>query len=129
MSVLTLLPILLFFTLFPREVASIYTDDATLATQSVPVLYTIYVGALIMAAAMIYFEFVSGTGNTFIALIMETGVLLFYIVFIYLATTVFRFHIRWVWCSEWVYSSLILIASIVFLKWHPWARDTRSKNL
>lgn len=129
MSVLTLLPILLFFTLFQREVASIYTDDATLATQSVPVLYTIYVGALIMAAAMIYFEFVSGTGNTFIALIMETGVLLFYIVFIYLATTVFRFHIRWVWCSEWVYSSLILIASIVFLKWHPWARDTRSKNL
>lgn len=120
MSTLTLLPILAFFALFPQQVASIYTDDTALAMQSVPVLYTIFIGAIIMTAAMIYFEFVSGTGNTFIALILETGVLFFYILHIYLATTVFHFPLRWVWCSEWIYGVLILAASLVFMKWYPW---------
>lgn len=124
MSLLILLPILVFFLLFPQQIASIYTDDAALALKSVPVLYTIYVGAVVMAAAMIYFEFVSGTGNTFLALVMETGVLVFYIVYIYLATQVFRFPIRWVWCSEWVYSILMLVASLVFMKVHPWREKT-----
>lgn len=125
MSALTLLPILLFFILFPKQVASIYTEDAHLVAQSIPVLYTVYIGAIIMTAAMIYFEFVSGTGNTFIALMLEMGVLVFYILFIYLATSVFRFPIRWVWCSEWVYSSLILIASLIFMKVHPWSKASK----
>ena len=120
MSLLILLPILVFFVLFPQQIAAIYTDDAALALKSVPVLYTIYVGAVVMAAAMIYFEFVSGTGNTFLALVMETGVLFFYIVYIYLATQVFCFPIRWVWCSEWVYSVLMLVASLIFMKVYPW---------
>lgn len=124
MSLLILLPILVFFVLFPQQIASIYTDDAALALKSVPVLYTIYVGAVVMAAAMIYFEFVSGTGNTFLALVMETGVLVFYIIYIYLATQVFCFPIRWVWCSEWVYSVLMLVASLVFMKVHPWREKT-----
>lgn len=124
MSLLILLPILVFFVLFPQQIASIYTDDAALALKSVPVLYTIYVGAVVMAAAMIYFEFVSGTGNTFLALVMETGVLVFYIIYIYLATQVFCFPIRWVWCSEWVYSILMLVASLVFMKIHPWREKT-----
>ena len=120
MSLLILLPILVFFVLFPQQIAAIYTDDAALALKSEPVLYTIYVGAVVMAAAMIYFEFVSGTGNTFLALVMETGVLFFYIVYIYLATQVFCFPIRWVWCSEWVYSVLMLVASLIFMKVYPW---------
>ena len=124
MSLLILLPILVFFVLCPQQIASIYTDDAALALKSVPVLYTIYVGAVVMAAAMIYFEFVSGTGNTFLALVMETGVLVFYIIYIYLATQVFCFPIRWVWCSEWVYSVLMLVASLVFMKVHPWREKT-----
>lgn len=124
MSLLILLPIIVFFVLFPQQIASIYTDDAALALKSVPVLYTIYVGAVVMAAAMIYFEFVSGTGNTFLALVMETGVLVFYIIYIYLATQVFCFPIRWVWCSEWVYSVLMLVASLVFMKVHPWREKT-----
>jgi len=125
MSALTLLPILVFFALFPKQVAAIYTEDAMLAAQSVPVMYTVFVGAIIMTAAMIYFEFVSGTGNTFIALLLEMGVLVFYILFIYLATCVFAFPIRWVWCSEWVYSSLILIASLIFMKVHPWSETSK----
>ena len=120
MSVLTLLPILILFSVFPLQIASIYTDDAVIAAQSVPVLYNIYISALIMTAAMVYFEFVSGTGNTLIALFLESGVLVFYVLYILLATVIYQFPIQWVWCSEWVYSSLILLGSLIFMKRHSW---------
>lgn len=120
MSVLTLLPILILFSIFPMQIASIYTDDAVIAAQSVPVLYNIYISALIMTAAMVYFEFVSGTGNTLFALFMESGVLVFYVLYILLATVIYQFPIQWVWCSEWVYSSFILLGSLIFMKRYPW---------
>jgi Na+-driven multidrug efflux pump len=122
LSLLTLLPILLVFAIFPRQIAGLYTDDMMLAAQSVPALYTIYVGVLIMTAAMVYFEFVSGTGRTLIALLMETGVLFFYILYIYMATEKLHLPIRWVWCSEWVYSILILVASLLFMRFYPWKK-------
>ncbi len=120
MSWLTLLPILLIFIVFPQQIASVYTDDAALAAQSVPALYTVYIASVIMAAAMVIFEFVSGTGRTFIALVLETVVLCFYVGYIYLATEMLHFPIRWVWCSEWVYAVLILLLSWGFMKFYPW---------
>lgn len=116
MSLLTLFPILLIFAVFPQQIASLYTEDLVLAAQSVPVLYTIFIAAILMTAAMIFFEFVSGTGKTFIALMLETGVLVFYVLYIYLATHPWHLPIRWVWCSEWVYSVLLLIGSLFYLK-------------
>lgn len=125
MSWLTLLPILLVFVAFPEQIATIYTDDMELAAQSVPALYTIYFAAVVMAAAMAIFEFVSGTGRTLIALLMESGVLVFYVIYIYLATEIFRLPIQWVWCSEWVYSLLMLLVSVCFLKFYPWRRKSQ----
>lgn len=120
LSLITLLPILLIFAVFPKQIASIYTDNLSLAAQSVPALYTIYVGAIILSVAMVYFEFVSGTGKTLVALVLETAVLVFYILYIYMATERFQLPIRWVWCAEWVYSTLILIASLLFMRFYPW---------
>lgn len=128
MSALTLLPVLLIFISFPKQIAAIYTADAALAAQSIPALYVIYVGSVIMMAAMIYFEFVSGTGKTMLALILETCVLVFYIIFIYLATNQLQFPVQWVWCAEWVYSSLLLIASLWFLKRYPWQQQEKPNN-
>ena len=122
LSLLTLLPILLVFTIFPQQIAAIYTDDVSLAAQSVPALYTIYVGAVLMSVAMVYFEFVSGTGRTFTALVLESVVIVFYVIYIFLATETYHLPIRWVWCSEWVYSVLILLFSVAFMKFYPWKR-------
>jgi len=124
MSWLTLLPILLFFAIFPKQIASIYTSDAMLAAQSVPALYVIYIAAIIMTPAMIYFEFISGTGNTLKALLLETCVLVFYVFYIFMAAHKFQFAIQWIWCSEWVYSTLMLIISLCYLKFANWRTKT-----
>lgn len=123
-SLLTLLPILLVFSIFPQQIASIYTDDALLAAHSVPALYVVYISSIMMAVAMVYFEFVSGTGRTMTALILEGVVLIFYVVYIYLATEVFHFAIQFVWTADWVYSFLLMVGSVGFMRFSKWKQKT-----
>lgn len=123
-SLLTLLPILLVFSVFPQQIASIYTDDTLLAAHSVPALYVVYISSIMMAVAMVYFEFVSGTGRTMTALILEGVVLIFYVVYIYLATEVFHFAIQFVWTADWVYSFLLMVGSVGFMRFSKWKQKT-----
>ena len=119
-SLLTLLPILLLLVIFPKQVATFYTDDIAMAARSAPALYVVYISSILIAISMVYFEFVSGTGNTHIALYIETGALVFYIIYVYLATEVFHLAIHWVWTADWIYTSLRFLGSIIFLKFYPW---------
>ena len=116
LSMLTLCSILVIFVLFPKQIAMLYTDDALMAVKAVPVMYVIFIAAVIMTVSMIYFEFISGTGNTFVALILETAVLVCYVAYIATATHLLHFKLQWVWCSEWVYSILLLIMSLCYYK-------------
>lgn len=126
LSLCTLLPILVVFSIFPQQIASIYTDDALLAAHSVPALYVVYISSIMMAVAMIYFEFVSGTGRTMTALILEGIVLIFYVVYIYLSTEVFHFAIQFVWTADWVYSFLLMVGSVGFMRISNWKQKTIS---
>ncbi|MBO7586219.1 MAG: MATE family efflux transporter [Bacteroidales bacterium] len=120
LSLLTLLPILLLLVIFPKQVAALYTEDLAMAARSVPALYVVYITSILMSVTMVYFEFISGTGKTLIALYLETGALVFYTIYIYLATEVFHLAIQWVWTADWIYTSLMLVGSIIFLKVYPW---------
>ena len=125
----TLIPILIIFSIFPEQIASIYTDDKLLAAHSVPALFVVYISSIMMAVAMIYFEFVSGTGRTTFALLIETGVLVFYMAYIYLATELLHFSIQFVWTADWVYSFLLMVGSVAFMKWYPWKyKDLKGNN-
>lgn len=119
-SMATLIPILIIFSIFPEQIASIYTEDKLLAAHSVPALFVVYISSIMMAVAMIYFEFVSGTGRTTFALLIETGVLVFYMAYIYLVTEILHFSIQFVWTADWVYSFLLMVGSVAFMKWYPW---------
>lgn len=126
LSILTLLPILILFCLIPDKVASLYTDNILLAHQSVPTQLVVYASSLFMALAMIYFEFVSGSGHTFIALLLESAVLIFYTAYIFLSTNVLHFQIHWIWTADWVYSILLFLFSVAFLKFYPWEKNKLS---
>lgn len=128
LSLLTLLPILVVCAIFPQQIASIYTDDAILAAHSVPALFVVYISSIMMAVAMIYFEFVSGTGRTMTALILESVVLVFYVIYIYLVTEVFHFAIQFVWTADWVYSFLLMIGSVGFMRLSNWKQKVSNNT-
>ena len=68
--------------MIPQTFLSVYTGDATLQAESVPSLYVIGGAMLIASVANIYFNGISGTGNTQAALYLETSTLIIYAVYV-----------------------------------------------
>lgn len=112
--------LVLLVSVFPLSITRIFTDDLLLAQAAVPVIYVIGVATLIGAVGMTAFETVSGTGNTAVAMLLEAGVLLAYIAYIYLTSRNLR--IQWVWTAEWLYNICVGAISLIYLGRADWSR-------
>ena len=105
----------------PHLVLQIYTDDAALAQAAIPSVYVICAATLMGAFSMTFFEAVSGTGNTSAAMALEFGVLIVYIIFVYLMSK--TSSIAGVWTAEWLYNISIGLISLFYI----WKADWRKK--
>lgn len=106
--------------IIPDTIAAIYTDDAALAAASVPSLRVVCCSALLMSAACILFEAVSGTGRTMVAFILESAILVAYIGYILLVTKVFPMPVEVIWVAEILYAILMGVVSWGYLKKGNW---------
>ena len=104
----------------PHLVLQIYTDDSALAQAAIPSVYVICVATLLGAFSMTFFEAVSGTGNTTAAMALEFGILIAYIVYVFLMTKTST--IAGVWTAEWVYNISIGLISLVYIWKADWGR-------
>ena len=107
----------------PKVVLQIYTDDLALAQAAVPSVYVVGIATMISAVAMVFFEAVSGTGNTTAAMALEFGILIAYIVYVFLMSKTST--IAGVWTAEWLYNICIGLISLVYI----WKADWRSKKI
>jgi len=115
------IPLVLISLLFPMTVMRIYTDDLSLAQLAIPSIYVICGAMVFQAVGSVFFEAVSGTGNTNAALWLEFGILLIYIAFIWLMTHLTD-NVAWVWTCEYVYGGLIAIVSFLYVKFANWQK-------
>ena len=122
MSIATIIPLVIICVCAPQYIARIYTDDLVLAANSASTIYVILVATLVLAPAMIYFEFISGTGHTLSALLLEACVLVLYVVYLYLSSSVWNLSIEWIWCTEILYGSLLLVTSFAYMKLAKWKK-------
>lgn len=104
----------------PQMVLRIYTNDLALASAAVPSVYVICIATIIGAVAMVFFEAVSGTGNTTAAMTLEFGVLVAYICYIFFMTK--TASVAGVWTAEWLYNTSIGIISFLYLKRANWSK-------
>ncbi len=107
----------------PHLFLHIYTDDAALAQAAIPSVYVICVATLLSTLSMTFFEAVSGTGNTTAAMALEFGILIIYIIYVFLMSKTST--IAGVWTAEWVYNILIGLISFVYI----WKADWRKKKI
>ena len=103
------LPLALFFSLFPHAVLGIYTDIEELRQAAVPSLWVMCATYLLLVPANVYFQAVSGTGNTRTALCLELGVLVIYVAYITFIILYLRLDVALCWTSELVYAAFILL--------------------
>lgn len=109
--------------IIPMLVLQIYTDDLSLAAAAVPSVYVVCLATVLGAIGMTYFEAVSGTGNTAAAMSLEFGVLVAYVLYVYLMTNYST--ITFVWTAEWFYNIVIGIISFLYI----WKADWRKKKI
>ena len=121
-SILSVIPMLLICIFFPTEVLSIYMDDPVILAASVDALYVLCGAIASMTVAFIYFEAISGTGNTMHGLIVEMGVLVFYTIAIWVLTKVLMVDVSIAWSCEIVYGILMSLFSVLYMKYYPWQK-------
>ena len=107
--------------IFPDVVLRIYTDDLSLVSAAVPSVWVVCVATVLGAVGMVYFEAVSGTGNTTAAMALEFGVLIAYVIYVFLTTRTST--IGSVWTAEWFYNIVIGIISFLYI----WKADWRKR--
>lgn len=112
-SLLSALPLVLVTAAIPLQIAGIFTTDPILAHATVPVIYVVSVATLLSAVAMVFFEAVSGTGNTLAAMILEIGVLCMYVTYIFFTSK--QLSIQWVWTAEWLYNMFMGVISFLYI--------------
>ncbi len=105
---------------FPQTIISIYTNDPTLIADCIPSVYIIAGAMLLSSISNVYFNGVSGTGNTRSALAMEIATLIFYCVYLYIMGVTFRMPVYVCFTTEFVYYGLLMIFCMVYLHKAAW---------
>lgn len=121
-SYVIVIPILLFFCLFPHLILSIYTDIPALREVSVGSLWVLCSAYLVLVPANVYFQSVSGTGNTRTALAMELVVLGLYLIYAIYMILYLKVDVALCWTTEHIYGIFTLIFCYIYIKRGNWQK-------
>lgn len=105
---------------FPRSILSVYTNEEALLVESVSALYVVCGAMLIASLANVYFNGISGTGNTQAALVLEVFVQVFYALYIIVVGMVIQAPVDVCFTTEVIYYVLMLGSSLIYLKKAKW---------
>lgn len=119
-SLLCMMAIILVVLVFPRFMIHIYTNDASLISDTLAPLYVLLSSLPFYALGSILFSSVSGTGNTQKALLFEIITLLVYILYTWFIVVYLRLSIGWAWTTEHVYWAQLVLFSFFYLKRGKW---------
>lgn len=105
---------------FPGSILSVYTNEEALLVESVSALYVVCGAMLIASLANVYFNGISGTGNTQAALVLEVFVQVFYALYIIVVGMVIQAPVDVCFTTEVIYYVLMLGSSLIYLKIAKW---------
>ena len=112
------LTLLLF--LFPETVLKIYTSNPEIIKASIPSLYIILIVLLTLSIGNVFFQSVSGTGNTKSALLIECSTLVIYVLWVWFTAIHLKAPLYVCWISELIYAFLLGILSFFYFKFAKW---------
>lgn len=105
---------------FPGSILSVYTNEEALLVESVSALYVVCGAMSIASLANVYFNGISGTGNTQAALVLEVFVQVFYALYIIVVGMVIQAPVDVCFTTEVIYYVLMLGSSLIYLKKAKW---------
>lgn len=104
----------------PEYIIGFYTKDILLIPQALSTLKIINITMFLFCVAFIFFNGVTGTGNTKTSLLIEFITIIIYLIGAYYIAIVFKAKLEYVWCSEFIYFILLGGLSILYMKYGNW---------
>ena len=120
LAYLFVLPLAVLFAIFPHLILGIYTDMPDLREAAVPSLWMMCATYLALVPANVYFQSVSGTGNTRTALVLELSSLTIYTAYITWTILFLRLDVALCWSADIVYGVFILLFCYLYIKYGKW---------
>lgn len=125
LSYAIVLVIVVLFCMIPETIIGIYTDIPDLVTATVPSMIVMSTAYMVNVAALIFFQAVSGTGNTRMAFCLELVALCVYLVYCWIVMGVARADVAVCWTAEYVYALVML----VLCGWYMLSGRWKGKNI
>ena len=120
LGLIILTPIVIFVISFPHLLISIYTDSEPIILAATPIIYQICFTVYTYCIGFVFFDAISGTGHTNSALYIEAVVLCLYVTTAWYFGIYLKADLFWIWTSEIVYGTTLMIFSILFMKYYNW---------
>jgi putative MATE family efflux protein len=105
---------------FPQQIAGFFTNEPHLIEATIPLLRIVSIALISFAFGMIIFSGLSGTGKTFVALIIEVIAITIYIATAFFLAIVLDASAPTVWFVEVIYFALLGLFSIAYLGTGKW---------
>ena len=112
--------IMLLVFMFPRALIHIYTNDPVLIAETIPPMYVLLTLLPIFSVGAVFFNAVSGTGNTRTALMFEVLTLAFYLTYMWWIIIYLQSSVAVCWTSEHIYWFFLMTFSLLYLKYGKW---------
>lgn len=106
--------------LIPGLFLSIFSTNPAFIREAIPVLRMVSVALVLMSVAAVCLNAVTGTANTRINLAIEIVAILLYGLYVYFVLRVWHLSLVIAWASEFVYWSVILTLSMLYLRSGKW---------
>jgi multidrug resistance protein, MATE family len=106
--------------LFPTAFLHIFGQGVAFESNGIAPVRVISIALLILCFGVIWLNAVIATGKTKVVFWIEFGSIVAYTIYIFVVVEVLKLSISAAWMSEWVYWSVSLILSTLYLKYGNW---------
>lgn len=106
--------------LYPRLMAGFFTDDLLLMELSVASQIVVVLALYLFSVSNIYFQAVSGTGNTRVSLIIEVFCIILYLLYAYITAIRFATPLHFIWGAEVLYMISFGILAYLYILSGRW---------
>lgn len=120
LTILSLLLITHGMILYPSALVSLINPDPSIQQESIEILRFVFGSILIFGISSVYFQSISGTGNTRFTFIVELTAVFIYILSAYILIKVFHVSLFWVWSVEYIYFITLGVLSYSYLRFFKW---------
>lgn len=118
--VITAVPSLLLI-VAPEYTMLAVTPDEAIIAASVPILKMLFFVEICIGAYTIYYNAIVGTGAIKVGLTINIIASIIYVAYIYYMVLM-KDDLLWAWSAEFVFSTLVLILSVLYLKSNHWKK-------